>query len=128
MHILIADPDPSSRRAFDLLLKRKLKICEIIEAEDMETLFQRLADTPPDLLLLDWKLDYAPAVETSILLRKAYPEIKIILLSVNPSDAGLAQANGAEFVHKGSSPDQLLSVLENLFPNQMIDNLSERTG
>jgi len=120
MRILIADPDPLSRRAFRLLLKRKLDVCEISEAEDMEVLIQLLAETPPDLLLLDWKLDCSPAPQTSILLHKAFPEMKMILLSLNPDDAEPARAVGAEFVHKGASPDHLLSVLRSLFPSQSL--------
>jgi DNA-binding NarL/FixJ family response regulator len=116
MRILIADPDPSSRKAFGVLLKRRLKVCEILEADDMEALIQILVDSTPDLLLLDWAVYCSPAPETSLLLRKAYPEMKIILFSVNPDDATKARAVGAEFVHKGGSPDHLLSVLEAFFP------------
>jgi len=65
-----------------------------------------LADTPPDLL--EWRLYGSPAPETCRLLQKAYPCLKIILLNVDANDAGAA------FIHKGTSPDELVATLAQL--------------
>jgi DNA-binding NarL/FixJ family response regulator len=111
IHILIADPDPATRKAFILLLQLKLGTNCIYEVKDVETLIRTLADTPPDLLLLDWRLYGSPAPETCRLLRKAYPHMKIILLSVDAGDAAAAKEAGADFIHKGASPDELLATL-----------------
>lgn len=51
IHILMADP--ATRKAITLLLRRKLGTDGIIEIRDGETLIRELADTTPDLLLLD---------------------------------------------------------------------------
>ena len=110
-HILIADPDSATRKALILLLRCKLGTDDIIGIEDLETLIRTLADVPPDLLLLDWQLYGSPAAETCRLLRKAYPELKIILLSVDARDAVAAKEAGAGFIHKGASPDELIATL-----------------
>ena len=112
--ILIADPDSASRKALTLLLTRKLGITNYCEAGDVDTLIRLLVDEPPDILLLDWRLYGAPAPETCRLLRKAYPSMKIVLLSVDANDSLMAQECGAEFIHKGASPDELVSVLESM--------------
>ncbi|HEX9331285.1 MAG TPA: response regulator transcription factor [Anaerolineales bacterium] len=117
IRILIADPDLATRKALILLLKRKLDIHDILEIGDVETLIRSLADTPPDLLLLDWRLYGSPATETCRLLRKAYPRLKIVLLSVDAEDASAAKQAGADFVHKGASPDELIATLTPLFVN-----------
>jgi DNA-binding NarL/FixJ family response regulator len=109
--ILIADPDSATRKALILLLRRKLGTDVIAEIEDVETLIRALADTPPDLLLLDWGLYGSPAAETCRLLRKAYPDLKIVLLSVDAGDAVPAREAGAGFIHKGASPDELIATL-----------------
>ncbi len=114
IRILIADPDSAARKALALLLQRKLEMIDLVEAEDMETLIRILADSPPELLLLDWKLYGSPAPETCRLLQKAYPKLKVILLSVDAEDACAAKAAGAAFVHKGASPDELLNTLKPL--------------
>jgi two-component system nitrate/nitrite response regulator NarL len=112
--ILIADPDSASRKALALLLTRKHGITTYCEAGDVDTLIRQLVDEQPDLLILDWKMYGAPAPETCRLLRKAYPSMKILLLSVDVEDNLMAQECGASFIHKGASPDEVVSVLESI--------------
>jgi two-component system nitrate/nitrite response regulator NarL len=111
IRILIADPDSATRKALILLLQRKLGTQCIYEVKDVETLIRTLADMPPDLLLLDWRLYGSPAPETCRLLRKAYPHLRIVLLSVDANDATAAKESGADFIHKGASPDELIATL-----------------
>ncbi|MEO8355441.1 MAG: response regulator [Chloroflexota bacterium] len=110
-HILIADPDSATRKALALLLRRKLGIDGIIEVDSVETLIRALAETMPNLLLLDWRLYGSPAPDTCRLLQLAYSQLKIILLSVDAGDAYAANEAGASFVHKGASPDELIATL-----------------
>ncbi len=109
--ILIADPNSTTRKALILLLTCKLGTDDIVGIEDVEALIRTLADVPPDLLLLDWQLYGSPAAETCRLLRKAYPDLKIVLLSVDAGDAVAAKEAGAGFIHKGASPDELTATL-----------------
>jgi DNA-binding NarL/FixJ family response regulator len=111
IRILIADPDSPTRKALTLLLRHKLSSECVQEAGDLETLIRTLADTPPDLLILDWQLYGSPAPETCRLLQKAYPQLKIVLLSVNAGDEVAAKKAGADFIHKGASPDEWIATL-----------------
>lgn len=111
IRLIIADPDPAARKALTLLIRHKLETVQIVEAEDVETLIRSLADGSPDLLLLDWKLYGSPAPETCLLLQKAYPRLKIILLSVDAHDQTAAKNAGAAFIHKGAPPDELIATL-----------------
>lgn len=112
--VLIADPDYSARKALALILKHRLGVEKVLEAADVETLIRAMADCQPELLL-DWTLYGAPAPETCLLLRKAFPSLKIVLLSANLSDTVAAQKTEAAFVHKGAAPEQLLATLATLF-------------
>ena len=111
IRILIADPDPATRKALTLLLRRKMGTNGIVEVSDVETLISTLADGSPDLLLLDWRLYGSPAPDTCRLLQKAYPHLKIVLLSVNADDEAAAKEAGADFIHKGAPPDELIATL-----------------
>jgi DNA-binding NarL/FixJ family response regulator len=111
IRILIADPDSATRKALTLLLRRKLGTDGIVEVQDVETLIRALADATPDLLLLDWRLYGSPAPETCRLLQKAYPHLKIVLLSVDANDSAAAKEAGALFIYKGASPDELIATL-----------------
>lgn len=114
IRVLIADPDPATRKALAKLLACKLGVSDIEEAGDVEALIQRLDQRRPDVLLLDWGLQGSPAPETSRLLRKAYDDLKVVLLSVDAEDADAAKCAGAEFIHKGASPEELIRTLEPL--------------
>lgn len=111
IRIIIADPDPATRKALTLLLQRKMDMNGILEAADLETLIRRLDDSPPDVLLLDWRLYGSPAPETCRLLQKAYPSLKIVLLSVDAGDEAAGREAGAAFIYKGASPDELIATL-----------------
>jgi DNA-binding NarL/FixJ family response regulator len=111
IRIIIADPDPATRSALKLFLRRKLGTNGVFEVEDVETLIRTLAVAPPDILLMDWRLYGSPAPETCRLLQRAFPNLKIVLLSVDAADEAAAKEAGADFVHKGASPDELLTAL-----------------
>lgn len=111
IRILIADPDSATRKALSSLLQRKLDSSTIIEVENIETLIRQLVGIPPDLLVLDWRLHSSPAPEICKLIQKAYPLLKIILLSVDADDGVAAREAGATFIHKGASPDALIAIL-----------------
>jgi DNA-binding response OmpR family regulator len=84
----------------------------IVQVGDLETLIRALAKSSPDLLLLDWRLYGSPAPDTCRLLQKAYPHLKIILLSIDADDEIEAKEAGVDFVHKGASPDKLVATLK----------------
>ena len=109
--IMIADSDSASRKALALILKHRFGVEHVREAGDVETLIRSLADCPPGLLLLDWSLCGAPAPEACILIRKAYPTLKIILLSADANNAEAAHRADVCFVHKGAKPEQLIESL-----------------
>ena len=121
IRIIIADPDSATRKALILLLRRKMGTNNIVEVEEVQTLIRTLADASPDLLLLDWRLYGSPAPDTCRLLQKAYPHLKIVLLSVDANDEAAAKEAGANFIYKGAPPDELIATLTPLLRK---DNMS----
>jgi two-component system, NarL family, invasion response regulator UvrY len=112
--ILIADPDRAFRKALVLLISRRLQDCQVDEAADTGNLIQKLADSCPDLLLLSWSIHGVPGPETCTLLRNTYPNLKVILLSLNPEDAAAAHAVGAGLICKCTPPEETLKVLRSV--------------
>ena len=125
IRIIIADPDPATRKALTLLLKRKMGTNGIVEVGDVETLIRTLAEASPDLLLLDWRLYGSPAPDTCRLLQKAYLHLKIVLLSVDANDEAAAKEAGAVFVYKGAPPDELIATLTPLLDKEKNDGQKE---
>ena len=114
IRILIADADPAARRALSLLLRRRLCIEEIYNVADVESLIRALVDTPPEVLLLDWKLYGTPQLETCRLLQKAFPHLKIVLLSLDAGDEVIARSAGVDFIHKGAAPEPIIAKLTSI--------------
>lgn len=112
--VLIADADPAARKALSLLFRRKLCLQGVYEAADVESLIRTLANNTPELLLLDSKLYGSPPFETCRLLQKAFPHLKIVLLSSNANDAEIARSAGVHFIHKGAAPDVIMGKLTSL--------------
>ncbi len=118
IRILVADPDPAARKALISLIQRRVDSI-IFESGDVETFILQVVDLIPDLIILDWRLHGSPAPELCKLIRKAYPHLKIILLSVDGNDATAAQDAGAVFIYKGASPDDLIAILNPLVSKKM---------
>lgn len=115
IHILIADPDPAMNKALSLLLHREMLTVTVTEVQDVRSLIRALTLALPDILLLDWNLHGSPAPETCRLLRKAYPHLRVVLLSSNANHRSVAEAAGADFIYKGAEADELISCLHSLF-------------
>ena len=114
IRILIADADPAARRALSLLLRRRLCMEEIYDAADVDSLIRSLVDTPPEVLLLDWQLYGTPPLQTCHLLQKAFPHLKIVLLSLDAGDEGIARSAGVDFIHKGAAPEPIIAKLTSI--------------
>lgn len=122
IHVLIANPDSAMSKALRFLLQREIPHAVVMEARDVAEMIRALAETPPDVLLLDWNLYGSPAPETCRLLQKAYPHLKLVLLSARESDQPAAQAAGAGFIHKGAEPDELIASLHALLTNEPLQS------
>jgi len=93
------------------LLTQKLGFTGILEAGDSETLIKTMEESRFDILLLDFRMYGAPPPEICCLLLKAILGINIFLLSVNAEDCLAAEAAGVGFIHKGSDPADVLTIL-----------------
>ena len=82
---------------------------------DVESLIRVLVDTSPTWLFLDWKLYGSPPLETCQLVQKAFPQLKIVLLSLDANDEVMAKKAGIDFIQKGAAPDSIIAKLNSLF-------------
>ena len=128
IHILIADADPATRKAINLLLRRKLGVNNITEVMDVESLIRALVDTPPTWLFLDWKLYGSPPLETCHVLQKAFPQLRIVLLSLDATDEVTAKKAGIDFIQKGAAPDAIIGKLTSLFHNDLLSTVNSQSA
>jgi CheY-like chemotaxis protein len=85
---------------------------EIQEARSGVEAVQLTESFCPDLVLMDVRLPDLDGLDTTRLIKKRWPQVKIIVLSSYADYEADALAAGADaFVHKGEPPDRLLEAL-----------------
>lgn len=119
MRVLLADDQAWLRSAVRLILEQEPDIEVVGEAAEANMLLSAIADSRPDLLLLDWELPGARVTGGSErLLRRTRansPNIAVIVLSGRPEAASLALEAGADyFVSKADPPEVLLSAVRDV--------------
>jgi DNA-binding response OmpR family regulator len=112
MRLLIADGHARVRHALSVLLQEQAGWTVVGTAASLEELAQRLPACRPDILLLDWDLPGGPLDRVAVVLRRCFPDLTIVIMSVHPEviqrardlDIGLCFS-------KTDSPERLLSLI-----------------
>jgi DNA-binding NarL/FixJ family response regulator len=110
--VLIADPNPTSRRALALLLTHKLGVDVICNADHTDALIPQILDCQPDLILLADDLPGLDFPQTCLQLREKFPTLSIVLLSVDETIQKRAANCKIPFIHKAASLDETLFRLK----------------
>lgn len=91
----------------------------VIEASNGKDLFAKLKRNTPHLILLDIEMPEMNGIETTLLLKKEYPQIKIIILTMHNEDEfifDLMSKGASGFLPKDKSVetvvDAIYSVME----------------
>lgn len=84
----------------------------LLEASDGESLLQQLAvaETLPDIVLLDLNMAGMNGIETAKVLQKDYPSIKVIVLSTYFSKAfiiNMIELGAAAYLPKNTPPEEV---------------------
>lgn len=112
MKILIADDQADVLSALKALLEQQEEHFMIDEAEDMDSLLQKVEETKLDLLLLDWELSNCDMTDVIPEIKRLAEDIRIVAMSVSPEAETRAKSAGVDaFVSKGDNSDILLSVI-----------------
>jgi len=93
----VAEDQQIFRKGLVLLLNELENVQVIIEAENGSVLLDRMKETCPDIVILDYDMPIVSGIEASRFIRKMYPSVKIIILSMYESENYVESAieNGA---------------------------------
>lgn len=120
--IALAEDHPVYRRGLVEIFKLHKDIDVVVEAENGLDLLEKLAkcDTLPKIVLLDIKMPKLNGYETLKILRKEYPSIKVIALSVYDDEFPIMSMilNGASgHIAKGGDPKKLFETIRQVSEN-----------
>ncbi len=111
LRIIIADDHPLFRSALRTALGGEFADVEIIEAGDIDSLLQCIANHPDiDLLLLDLHMPGAQGFSALIHLQSQHPEIPVMVVSAAETPEIMCRAidyGAGGFLPKSSSPEQI---------------------
>ena len=115
MRVLLADDLAAVRSALALLLEQEVDLQVVDQVSGATDLLQSVAQSVPDVILLDWELPGMPASALVRELRQAYPQLCIIALSSRPEAETEAMLAGVDaFIDKFTPPEAVLGAFDSL--------------
>jgi DNA-binding NarL/FixJ family response regulator len=123
IRILLADDHALVLQALRLALEPEPELEIVAEARSGSEVLPRVAETEPDVILLDIRMPGLDGLQLLDRLGKQYPETKVVVLSGadEPELAAEALRRGANaFLGKGIDPADVAPVLRRVFEGEVV--------
>ena len=115
VRVVIVDDHAILRRGLSQIIGENSALDLVGEAENSAQALQLLRKTPCDVVLLDISLPDRNGIETLKLIRKEFPKLKVLMLSMHPEDQyalRALKAGAAGYLTKQSAPAQLVIAID----------------
>lgn len=115
--IILVDDEVLFRKGISFLLGRESNIEIIFEAsngEELISFLQNNKDNHPDIIIMDLKMPVLNGVEATKIIRKEFPELKIIALTSYDSKsfvANMIDVGAVSYLIKNATPQELLTTI-----------------
>ncbi|MDR7373008.1 response regulator transcription factor [Flavobacterium aquidurense] len=114
--IALVDDEVLFRKGIAFLLQREDNIEIIFEASNGEELLMNLEDneTKPDIIIMDLKMPILNGVEATKIIRKSFPDLKIIALTSYDTKsfiANMIQVGAVAYLIKNTTPKDLIHTI-----------------
>ena len=112
--ILLADDHVLIRHGIRIILSRDKNLLIVGEVSNGDDLLDRLMHTEVDLLILDISMPKASGIELTEILKKSYPDLKILVLTMHKNIRFLrrAIAAGADgYLVKSDTEQEIISAI-----------------
>ncbi|MFN8497938.1 MAG: response regulator transcription factor [Anaerolineae bacterium] len=118
IRILIADDHPVVRQGLSNMLLNLPEVEVVGEACDATQALERVASLKPDLILLDVRMPGRSGLQILPFLRKAHPDIKVIVLTSYDSDEylfGSLRSGAHAFLLKSIAHEKLADAIRQVY-------------
>jgi DNA-binding NarL/FixJ family response regulator len=113
--ILIVDDNASFRKGLQALLKIQPDMETVGDAENGPKAMELAKELQPDLILLDAQMPGMTGVAVARRIKRRWPRIKVILLTMYTDYREKSIEAGADaFITKGVPPDHMLSLIRGM--------------
>lgn len=117
MKILLLEDHPIFRFGVRQLIVQRWPDAVIVEAETLVAAIKAVRDNPPDVAIVDLNLPDAEGLESVVQIRRAAPQARVLVLSLNAEGAYATQAlqlGVLGYLNKQRASDELLVAIESV--------------
>lgn len=110
--LLIVDDSRRARDALRAMLTTEKRLHVAGETEDGEHALRWIGQLRPDVVVADMQLRGLDGVRLTREIKRRWPEIRVVILTMDPGHESAADLAGADaFLVKGASPASIVRVL-----------------
>jgi len=117
LRILIADDHPIVRRGLKQILYDDPDIAIVEEAQNSDEVLEFVRTQNWDAIILDITMPGRGGLDTLEELKRQYPDLPVLMLSMHPEDQYAARAfksGAAGYMTKESAPDELVKAIRKI--------------
>lgn len=131
IRVMIADDHILIREGLKKILKEAIDIKVVAEAVDVPNLLESLKKTEVDLLVLDISLPGKNGLEALQDLKKGWPALPVLILSMHPEERFAVRAfkeGAAGYMTKESAPEEMIQAIRKIVQGRkyVSSSLAER--
>lgn len=122
INVALADDQVLFREGIASLIRNEDGLSLTMEADNGLDFLSKLKETKelPDILLMDMEMPGMDGMQLNDELRKKFPSVKVIVLSVHSSErlmARMIHAGASGYLLKNCNKDELLNAIRSVFTN-----------
>jgi len=114
IRLVVVDDHALFRKGLVSLLEEMTDFVVVGEAANGQEALPVIEKVQPDIVLLDINMPVLDGIQTLVAVRKTYPGLKVLMLTISQNDEDLINAivNGANgYVLKNTEPDVLHNII-----------------
>ena len=117
LKILIADDHPIVRRGLQQILSGEADVAMVGEAQNSAEVLELVRTQEWDVVVLDITMPGRGGLDTLKELKRLYPSLPVLMLSIHPEDQYAVRAfraGAAGYMTKESAPDELIRAIRKI--------------
>jgi len=115
LRLMIVDDNPRARGALAAVISSMDWLKLICEASNGEDAIEKIGHHSPDMVLMDVEMPVMDGLKATQIIKKNWPQVKVIILTLYPNYSSQAQRAGADaFLVKGCSVEEMTSVIRSI--------------
>lgn len=115
--VLIADDHKVFRDGIESIIDDIDDIEVVAQAEDGRVVMEKLKEVQPDVILMDITMGGANGIETTILVKKEYPQVKVLVLSMHDESnyvVKILEAGAAGYLLKDAGSTEMIKAIREI--------------